>query len=104
MSPFRGRMHQRMQRGREERGRNSFAHHIRHDQQRLFIRKGQNVIEIAANLPRAQAKTSQTKSRQNRKSFWKQRLLDISRDFKLMRGQAKLDLLLVQSRVHQLNR
>src|SRR5690348_13960431 len=103
MSPLGGRMHQRVQRRCKESGWNAFAHYVRHDQQRLFVGKGQNVIEIASNLSRAQAKTRQTKSRQNWKCFWEQRLLDISRDFKLMGSQAKLDLLLLQPRIHDLN-
>src|SRR5262249_1986986 len=63
MSPFRGRMHQRMQ-GRRKKGcRNAFAHDISDDQERLLVRKRQDVIEIATHLASAQAKTGQTKSR-----------------------------------------
>src|SRR6266704_5686400 len=104
MSPFRGGVEQRMKGGGKQRGRNAFAHYICHYQQSLLLRKRQDVIKIAPNLPRAQAEARQPIAGQSRKCFRQQRLLDVPRNFKFMRGQPQIDLLLLKPRVDNLNR
>src|SRR6267142_687803 len=104
MSPFRGRMEERVERRSKQRSRNAFPHDVRNNQESSLVRKRQDVVEIATDLPCTQAKAGQTKARQSGKCPGKQRLLNIARDFQFVSGQPKVDLLLLQPCVDNLDR